>query len=210
MEIQERDKRIIEFINNFKVTNLAILTRLFFSKTNSYEACRKRLKKLHEAQYVSCIREGFGRECIYYKKGARREALPEEERKLILSCFHSEMALKTKGVITYLTYTKVNGVPFDQIVYFYYKKRYYVAFVNVSVNKNYPYEKIENLVLNNKEVFTDFIKGLGKCDGYLFIEVSDKVTRRKGTVGVLNAKVEGCGLSTSVDIDRIIGLLEQS
>lgn len=209
MEMQERDKRIIEFINNFKVTNLNILTRLFFSKTNSYEACRKRLKKLHDAQYVNRVREGFGRGYIYYKKSARREAPPEEERKLILSCFHCEFALRTKGIVNYLTYTKVNGVPFDQIIYFYYQKRYYVAFVNVSVNKNYPYEKIEDLVINHKDLFTDFLKGFGKCDGYLFIEVTDKAIRRKGAIGVISAKVEGAGSTLSVDVAHIVNLLER-
>ena len=175
MELQERDQNIIHFINQFKVTTIRLTGSLFFPG-KTHEACRKRLQVLTENKYISLSCNGFGRDYVFYPKGSRRFNTVEEGRRLAVTRFYVELVKATeRGILSYETYTKVDYAPFDLIVYFTYQDRRYLTFVNSSIYKKYPKEKIMNWY-NDSKLFKTYIKDRyhDRVDGIMFINIVDK------------------------------------
>lgn len=174
MELQERDQHIIQFIEKFKVSTIQLTGALFFPG-KTHEACRSRLQTLTQNKYLKCSCKGFGRAYVFYPRGCRCFNAIEEQRRLAVTRFYVELVKATnKGILKYETYTKADYAPFDLIVYFIYENRRYLAFVNSSLYKKYPKDKIMNWHQDHR-LFKKYIQNYyGQIEGYLFINLVDR------------------------------------
>lgn len=194
MELQERDQNIIQFIEKFKVSTIRLTGSLFFPG-KTHEACRRRLQTLSENKYIKLSCKGFGREYVFYPKGCRCFNAIEERRRLAVTRFYVELVKAThKGILSYETYTKADYAPFDLIVYFMYENRRYLAFVNSSLYKKYPKDKIMNWY-NDSRLFKKYIQDrYGQIEGYIFINLVDR------SVGCKSVKADKRFNVTELDV----------
>ena len=135
IKLQERDQKIIEFLNEFKIAKVTTLQKLFFP---SLRAAQMRLIKLHQAKILKRIRDPYSFEYMYF---VNRKPV-QIEHSLKISDTIAEMSRIVDIAIMQSEYT-IENIRADALIGYIYKEKKYVAFLEVELSYNNLKKKID-------------------------------------------------------------------
>lgn len=146
--LQERDNRVIDFIEEFKVARTSTIYELFF-KNVSLRYCRKRLAKLCEYKELKREKNHISDEYIYYIQKPKHL-----KHELLLTDFYRELN-KIVNIIGFKCTYSIGSIIADGLVGYKLKntKGVIIAFVEIQTRNNpVDIEKYEKLFYSNEWV----------------------------------------------------------
>jgi len=149
--VTERDKSIIAFLEKYHVANTDTINELFF---NNLKSCHRRLKVLSENKIIRRSREHFTMQYNYYIRK------PQQLRhKLLLTDFYRELN-KLVDIQHFDNEVSYGSIRADGLVAFRYKKRGYIALIEVHISNNPLIQKYEKFFYSGeyKKYFPTFPK----------------------------------------------------
>ena len=173
MRVTDRDKRVIKFLgDNNCVCSTITLAKLFYNEnhnlSSSVTIANRRLKKLHEGQYIQKIPRRFGEQQLWFI-GNSKPNQSQLRHKVIMTDFIGELV--------YQGY-KLLDVKFEYTLPEKYKIRSDM-FVTIEFNNQIAYLFVEvdlskSLNPNYLQLISDIDNGLFKCKYPIYlVSISD-------------------------------------
>lgn len=142
--ITNRDKKVIEFVDKYKIATTDTIAELFYP---NIKVARRRLKAIYDSKLLKRERDHFTAQYNYYTKKPK-----QLRHSLLLTEFYRE--LNKISEIQYFENEYVcDDVRADGIVAFVYRGKGYVGFIEVEISNNgLDVEKYERLYKNGKYI----------------------------------------------------------
>ncbi|NLY46814.1 MAG: hypothetical protein GX053_12635 [Tissierella sp.] len=142
MRITERDRKVLDFIENFKIATTDTIQELFYP---SLKVAQRRLKLLHDNKYIKRDREHFTSQFYYYIRKPK-----QLKHSLLLTDFYRELN-KTSSIELFKNEFIIEDLRSDGFVAYELKGKKDIAFVEVEIsNKGFDIEKYERLYKSMK------------------------------------------------------------
>lgn len=142
MILTERDKRVLDFISEFKIATTDTIQEIFYP---SLFVAQRRLKKMYDYQLLNRDRSYVSSQYMYYINKPR-----QIRHSLILSNFYKELN-KLVDIKYFEREFTLNNIRSDGFVAYRYNNKNYIACVEVQIS-NLPLDvkKYEQLYYNGK------------------------------------------------------------
>lgn len=152
VKLQDRDIKIIEFLNNNKCADTESLSHIFFN--SSLRACQHRLKKLQDNGDIKAFRENILSSNIYYTK--RKPTSYKHAIKV--TQFIAELQKLNIEIIKYRVPYKLANIIADGLFVIKINGDIKIMFLEVELTKFFNLNKYEELYYSRKykEVFPIF------------------------------------------------------
>ena len=175
--LTDRDKQIIEFLNDFKCATTTAIANMFFNR--SLRPTQRRLKYLREHGYIKSYQANILSENIHYIKKRPSQL----QHSLILSSFISELKKSDIEILKYKVSYKLENIIADCFLAVRYKDKNHIYFIECENTKSFNLSKYEELYFNRKwkEVFPIF-PGI--------IVISDRVVKKSNSFNVIDIKLD--------------------
>ncbi len=182
--LTERDEKIIEFLNTFKVATTSTIATIFFN--SSKRPCTRRLKHLREHGFIKSSQEFVCLEQIHYinKKPTQLK------HSTIVTNFISKLYENNVEILKCKSEFKIGNVRCDLLVVFRLNNNVVIYFVEVCNTKPFDINKYINLYKSNKwkEYFPVFPKILSISDKE--IEENSNLNINKCSLNLEDLKIE--------------------
>lgn len=142
MIVTDRDRKVIDFLNTFKVATTDTIQELFYP---SLRVAQKRLKLMYENKLLKRTRDNFTSQYCYYIKK------PKQMRHcLLLTDFYREMNRLT-DIELFEKEITIDNIRPDGLIAYKYKKKGFIACIEVQIsNEPLDVEKYEKLFKSGK------------------------------------------------------------
>lgn len=140
--ITKRDKKVIDFLEQFKIANTSTIHELFYP---SLRVAQNRLKTLTDHKAIKRTRNHINMEYLYYIKKPR-----QIKHRLLLTDFHRELNKMVK-IIDFQNEFIIEHLRADGFVAYKYNNKGYIAFIEVEIsNKSLDINKYKKLFKEGK------------------------------------------------------------
>lgn len=175
--LTDRDKQIIEFLNDFKCATTTTISNMFFN--GSLRPTQRRLKHLREHGYIKSYQANILSENIHYIKKRPSQL----QHSLILSSFISELVKADIEILKYKVSYKLENIIADCFLAVRHKDKNYIYFVECENTKSFNLSKYEELYFNRawKEIFPIFPS---------IIVISDRAVKKSNSFNVIDIKLD--------------------
>lgn len=175
--LTDRDKQIIEFLNDFKCATTTTISNMFFN--GSLRPTQRRLKNLREHGYIRSYQVDILSENIHYIKKRPTQL----QHSLILSSFISELKKADIEILKYKVSYKLENIIADCFLAIRYKEKNHIYFVECENTKSFNISKYEELYFNRawREVFPIFPS---------IIVISDRTVKKSNSFNVIDIKLD--------------------
>lgn len=142
MIVTDRDKKVLDFLDKFKVATTDTIHEFFYP---SLRVAQNRLKLLTDNKLLKRERDHFTRQYIYYVRKPK-----QLRHSLLLTDFYREMH-KLAKIELFEKEFEIGNIRADGLIAYKYKNKGYIAFVEVQIaNTSLDVEKYEKLYRNKK------------------------------------------------------------
>ncbi len=183
--LTDRDNKIIEFINDFKVATTSTIANMFFP---SLRTAQRRLKYLAEHGYIKAYQEHITLEKIYYIKKKPSQL----KHSLILSSFIAELKKANIETLKYKVQFKLcNTIP-DCLLVLSYNNKNYIYLVEVENAKAFNVKKYEDLYYSRayKDILPTFPS---------IIVISNRTVKKSNKFDVIDIKLDFSNIDKFID-----------
>jgi len=137
MIVTDRDRKVIDFLNTFKVATTDTIQELFYP---SLRVAQKRLKLMYDNKLIKRERDHFTAQYIYYIRKPK-----QLRHDLLLTNFYKEMNQLVK-IEVFEKEIPIGDIRPDGLIAYRHKKKGFIACIEVQIaNKPLDVEKYEKL-----------------------------------------------------------------
>ena len=174
--LTERDKKIIEFIKDFKCATTSTISDIYFP---SLRTAQRRLKYLCEHGHIKSYQESITLEKIHYI-GKRPTQL---KHSLILSSFIAQIKKANIEILKYKVQFRLSNTIPDCLLVLRYNNKNYIYLVECENTKTFNVSKYEDLYYSRayKEILPTFPS---------IVVISNRTVKKSNKFNVIDIKLD--------------------